>query len=110
MGRNTGFLRAVLRSIPNLVFFTIALFCFRMTLDRYDYIASETMLDFEFESEGPKGKIRKIIRFGLQHSSGITFCNLGFGDINAKTGTIEDLAISNNNDKDKISQRWQRLC
>ncbi|WP_394351245.1 DUF6934 family protein [Sediminibacterium roseum] len=38
-------------------------------LDRYEYVTSETMLDFEFENEGPKGKIRKIVRFCLQHST-----------------------------------------
>ncbi len=28
-----------------------------MNIERYDFLASETFLDFEFESNGPMGKI-----------------------------------------------------
>jgi hypothetical protein len=34
-----------------------------MNLNIYKYSASDTFLDFEFESNGPKGKIRKIVRY-----------------------------------------------
>jgi hypothetical protein len=34
-----------------------------MKLDRYPYYADSSFFDFEFESEGSKGKIRKIARF-----------------------------------------------
>jgi hypothetical protein len=33
---------------------------------------------------------------------GITYFNLGFGDLNPKTGKIDDLAITNNHDREKI--------
>ncbi len=73
-----------------------------MNLERYSYYSSKTFLDFKFENEGPKGAIKKIVRFSLQNANGITYCNLGFGDINPKTGKVDDLIISDNKDKDKI--------
>jgi hypothetical protein len=73
-----------------------------MNLERYPYTVSKTFLDFEFESEGPKGKIKKIVRYSLQNANGITYCNLGFGDLNPNTRKIDDLVISNNKDRSKI--------
>ena len=68
----------------------------------YDYAASDSLLDFEFDSEGPKGKIRKVVRYSPQNANGITYFNLGFGDLNPKTGEIDDHVISNNLDREKI--------
>jgi hypothetical protein len=73
-----------------------------MNHNKYKYSASDTYLDFEFDSEGPRGKIRKIVRFSPENASGVTYFNLGFGDLNSKTGKIDDLAISNNQDREKI--------
>jgi hypothetical protein len=73
-----------------------------MNLNAYKFSASDTFLDFEFESNGPKGKIRKIVRYSPQNAGGVTYFNLGFGDLNPKTGKIDDLAISNNQDREKI--------
>lgn len=73
-----------------------------MNLRKYKYSASDTYLDFEFDSDGPKGKIRKIVRYSPQNAGGITYFNLGFGDLNQRTGKIDDLAITNNQDRDKI--------
>lgn len=73
-----------------------------MNLGRYEYSTNETFLDFEFESEGPNGKIRKVVRYSPQNANGITYFNLGFGDLNEETGRIDDLATPNNKDRDKI--------
>jgi hypothetical protein len=73
-----------------------------INLDIYKFAASDTFLDFEFESNGPKGKVRKIVRYSPQNAGGITYFNLGFGDLNSKTGKIDDLAITNNRDRTKI--------
>ena len=73
-----------------------------MNLNTYKFLASDTFLDFEFESNGPKGKVRKIVRYSPQNAGGITYFNLGFGDLNPKTGKIDDLAITNNQDREKI--------
>ena len=73
-----------------------------MNPDTYKFSASDTFLDFEFESNGPNGKVRKIVRYSPQNAGGITFFNLGFGDLNSKTGKIGDLASTNNQDRAKI--------
>ena len=73
-----------------------------MNHKKYKYSASDTYLDYEFDSDGPKGKIRKIVRYSPQNSNGVTYFNLGFGDLNLKTGKIDDLVTSNNQDREKI--------
>ena len=73
-----------------------------MNLDQYDINANPGFLDFEFDSEGPNGIIRKVVRFSPKNSNGITYFNLGFGDLDFKTGTINDQSISNNKDRDRI--------
>jgi len=40
-----------------------------MNLKKYKYQASETYLDFEFVSDGPNGKIRKIVLYQIGISS-----------------------------------------
>ncbi len=73
-----------------------------MTLETYRYYCSESHLDFEFDSEGPKGKIRKVVRYTPQNAGGIGYFNLGFGDLNEATGKIDDLAVTDNQDREKI--------
>jgi hypothetical protein len=73
-----------------------------MNVERYTYSTNETFFNFEFDSEGPKGKIRKVARFSIENDHGITYFNLGFGDLNEATGAMDDLVISNNQDKGKI--------
>lgn len=55
---------------------------------------------FEFDSEGPKGKIRKIVQYSDTHLKG--FYNLGFGDKNTLNNSINDLIVTNNSDSQKI--------
>lgn len=73
-----------------------------MNLDQYHFRTNASHLDFEFESIGPNGNIQKVVRFSPQNTNGITYFNLGFGDVNPTTGTIDDLSKSNNGDKNKI--------
>jgi hypothetical protein len=73
-----------------------------MNLKKYGYSVSDSYLNFEFDSDGPKGRIRKIVRYSPQNAGGITYFNLGFGDLNQKTGKIDDLAITINQDREKI--------
>jgi len=42
------------------------------------------------------------VRFSPKNSNGVTYFNLGFGDLDFKTGTINDQSISDNKDRDKI--------
>ena len=73
-----------------------------MNQEKYIYATNEDLLNYVFDSIGPKGKIKKIIRFTARNASGTTYFNLGFGDFNAETGKIDDLVITDNKDRDKI--------
>ncbi|MFP5080869.1 DUF6934 family protein [Pedobacter sp. JCM 36344] len=73
-----------------------------MNIEQYQFYTNDNFLDFEFESDGPNGRIKKVVRFSPNNSNGITYFNLGFGDLNIETGQIDDLSKSNNNDRDKI--------
>lgn len=55
---------------------------------------------FEFNSEGKNGTIPKLISFDQTDLEG--FFNLAFGDLNKETGNINDFAISNNGNREKI--------
>ncbi len=66
-----------------------------MQLPRYKYKTNSAFLDYEFISQGPKGSIKKVIRF-TQIKSGVF--NLGFGDLDEQTGEISDTIVTNNND------------
>ena len=70
-----------------------------MKLPHYEYKINENFLDYEFISEGPKGGIKKLVRFTkLSHN----LFNLAFGDLNKQSGEIDDLAITNNKDHYKV--------
>ena len=71
-----------------------------MQIDKYALKAESSLTVFEFISEGPKGPIRKLIQF--QHTNQPNLYNLAFGDKDPRTGEIDDLAVSNNGDTDKV--------
>ena len=71
-----------------------------MKLPRYELIAEKSLMVFEFTSEGAKGQIPKLIKFSETALKG--FYNLAFGDKDLKTGDIDDKAISNNGDSEKV--------
>jgi hypothetical protein len=73
-----------------------------MDKNRYDYQISGNNLDFHFVSEGPKGKIAKLIRYSPDNENGITYFNLAFGDYDLLTGILDDSNRSNNHDLEKI--------
>lgn len=57
-------------------------------------------MSYEFISEGPRGLIRKRIQFTLVNRNQVY--NLAFGDKDPVTGEIDDLAVSNNSDSEKV--------
>ena len=71
-----------------------------MKVEKYHLKADNTFTHFEFISVGSKGAIRKMIEF--QTTSFPNLFNLALGDKNAETGEIDDLAISNNGDTQKV--------
>ena len=69
-----------------------------MNLERYQFINSNDYRDYEFYSEGPKGRISKIVTFSLVPNTNPPIYNLAFGDLNPDTGELDDMVISNNQD------------
>ncbi len=71
-----------------------------MNIDRYNLKAEDSLTVFEFFSDGPKGRIPKIIKFSETNLKGLY--NLAFGDKDLETGELNDLSISNNGDSEKV--------
>lgn len=69
-----------------------------MRLERYIYRFSLEFPQYEFESEGPKGTIKKVVRYNKMKGSENLY-NLAFGDLDEKTGEINDFITSNNTRK-----------
>jgi hypothetical protein len=69
-------------------------------LTKYALKAGTDLTVFEFTSEGTKGAIRKIILF--QPTTEPNLYNLAFGDKDPLTGELNDIAVSNNGDTDKV--------
>ena len=62
-------------------------------------MVNKNLLDYEFISIGPQGPIKKVVRV-TQINAG-TY-NLAFGDLDIKTGEINDSSVTNNNDSRKV--------
>ena len=62
-------------------------------------IKEEDELNFSFVSEGPKGKIQKLVNYSPM--SQVMF-NLGFGDRIGDTLTFDDKVVSDNHDPRKV--------
>jgi len=71
-----------------------------MKVEKYNLKTETKFTRFEFISEGPNGAIRKLIEF--QTTTNPLLFNLAFGDYNPITEEIDDLAVSDNKDTDKI--------
>jgi hypothetical protein len=72
-----------------------------MKLEKYSFnVANETRYDFY--SEGPKGKIKKVVIFSEMAGWGLNIFNLGFGDWNEASQDIDDLITTDNNDREKV--------
>lgn len=71
-----------------------------MKLDRYELKSDELSTTFTFLSEGPKGKIEKLIQFSPVNQ--IDLYNLAFGDLSIVTGEIDDKIVTDNGDSEKV--------
>src|SRR5258707_3578641 len=72
-----------------------------MNLERYPYFASNNFRDYIFYSSGPKGHIKKGVRFSRMNENPIIY-NLAFGDIGEGTDVMDDVVVSNNNDRNIV--------
>ena len=57
---------------------------------------------YEFYSEGPQGRIKKVVQYTQLKNSGENYFNLGFGDWDEINQEVNDKVVSNNNDRQKI--------
>lgn len=71
-----------------------------MQKEKYELTSDPDVTTFRFVSKGPKGEIPKLILY--QKTTIKNVYNLAFGDWNEITNDIDDKAISNNNDSEKI--------
>lgn len=71
-----------------------------MNLDKYEIKAEKSLMVFEFLSEGPRGKISKLVQYGETNLKGLY--TLAFGDKDSATGEILDSSVSNNGDSNKV--------
>lgn len=71
-----------------------------MKVEKYHLKSDNSFSYFEFISIGSKGAVRKMIEF--QITSVPNLYNLAFGDKNPETGELDDLAVSNNGDTEKV--------
>ena len=75
-----------------------------MLLEKYDYQMNDDLSIFTFNSSGPKGTIHKIVRYQFVNwnINNMQVMNIGFGDWHELLKDIDDLAISNNQDRNRI--------
>jgi hypothetical protein len=73
-----------------------------MEWDIYGLDKNEDGLGYTFYSEGPKRRIRKVIKFQHLTYPGGNVYNLAFGDFDELTGNMDDGTISNNGDRLKV--------
>lgn len=66
----------------------------------YLYKTEDQFAIFEFYSEGPKGRIAKMVEYTETATKGVY--NLAFGDYDEITKTINDLSVTNNGDSLKV--------
>ena len=71
-----------------------------MNYPKYQLKAERNLTTFEFVSVGRKGNIKKVVLFRETNLKGVF--NLGFGDKNEATNDVDDLAISDNGDSEKV--------
>lgn len=70
-----------------------------MSYETYQLETTDSVMIFEFISEGPKGFIKKRIQY---QNIGEDIYNLAFGDVDEVTNEFDDTIVSDNNDVRKI--------
>src|SRR6185312_12300902 len=73
-----------------------------MHLEKYTAVKGDSDFYYEFYSEGPKGRIRKIVRLMSLTEYGNDYYNLYLGDWLEAEDRFSDTVVSNNMDREKI--------
>ena len=67
---------------------------------RYQLESSPSFMSYEFISEGPRGRIVKLVKYTETNIKDIY--NLGFGDKLGEADDYDDMAISDNSDSTRV--------
>ena len=67
---------------------------------KYPFESTSTSTTFEFVSEGPKGRILKLVKYDEYGNTGMY--NLGFGDKLGDSNRFDDKIISDNQDSKMV--------
>ena len=67
---------------------------------KYEFESALSFTTYEFISKGPKGDIRKLVKYEKYDNADIY--NLGFGDKLGETNKFDDKVVSNNGDSKKV--------
>jgi hypothetical protein len=73
-----------------------------MDEDKYSFNRLPDEYYYDFFSEGPKGKIKKVVRYRLIEEHPNKVYNLGFGDWDESQEDVNDKIATNNRDKQKV--------
>ena len=68
--------------------------------ERYELKVKSDTMSFRFTSIGPKGEIPKLVVYSKTPVKDLY--NLGFGDEDINTGTIDDFVVTDNKDSQKV--------
>lgn len=71
-----------------------------MKQSKYQYRTEDLMQHYEFISEGPNGLIKKVVEYTQTGKENVY--NLGFGDYDEVSKSINDLSVTNNGDSLKV--------
>lgn len=73
-----------------------------MDSGKYRFKMKDSFYIYEFISQGPKGDVKKVIRFTTKKAQGKNYFNLSFGDWDDKNKRIDDRVVTDNGDLEKI--------
>ncbi len=73
-----------------------------MDLEKYALLVNTDHRSYEFYSEGPRGRIKKVVQYRQLKNLNEKVFNLGFGDWDEKDQKVNDKVTSNNKDRQKI--------
>lgn len=73
-----------------------------MEWEIYELTRKDDGFGYWFYSEGPRGRIRKVIEFQWMRGLGKSTFNLAFGDSEEGSNQLNDRSVSNNMDRVKV--------
>lgn len=73
-----------------------------MQLERYPFVEEPENHSYEFYSEGPRGRVKKVVEYTRLDGLLTEAYNLSFGDWDYVNEKLDDQSITNNSDYEKV--------